>query len=283
MDRNFRWFIIFLVFLITLINMFDRSSISFTIKLMQNELGFTHANFGILLAGFGIGYSASLSFIGILVDRFSPKVLWPVLAGVWSLSTFLLAFAESFETILFLRIILGAAEAGHFPLVTRVISDWLPIKERSRALAWVLVAVPFSSLIGAPIITHVTYFLGWRGLFACLGAAGFIWIPFWFIYFRDRPEQSEKVSPKELGKILGESKIEASSKKSAKEKEPTWTFLKNLIIHPVYLSNCFAVFVFGYMLFFAHTWMPNYLEVSQGLNIKELGYLLTIPWLLAGV
>ena len=49
------------------------------------------------------------------------------------------------------RLLLGAAEAGFFPGITFFLAAWFPAQYRARVLAWFLVAIPVSSLIGGPI------------------------------------------------------------------------------------------------------------------------------------
>lgn len=283
MNRNYRWFIIVLVFLITFVNLLDRNSIAFAIRLIQAELGFSRSYDGLILAGFGIGYFSGLLFIGVLIDRIGARILWSIIVAVWSLATLLLAFAKTAEEVFLLRVLLGLAEAGHFPLVVRVVSDWLPVKERSRALAWALVAVPFSSLLGGPIIAYIIEFVHWQGLFISLGVVSLVWIPFWWIYFRDKPYQSSRVSSTELLQIEGGAKTEADRHITAQKlrDETLVQFLKKITTNPVYISNNFAVFAFGYMLFFAITWLPSYLEETQGINLKAVAGYLMIPWLTA--
>ena len=62
---------------------------------------------------------------------------------------------------------LGIAEAGFFPGVTFYLAAWFPREYRTRIIAWFLVAIPLSSLVGAPLcglLLQMDGILGPRGL-----------------------------------------------------------------------------------------------------------------------
>jgi ACS family tartrate transporter-like MFS transporter len=56
------------------------------------------------------------------------------------------------------RLLLGMAEAGFFPIVILYLSSWFPARVRAAALSGMIVAVPISFVIRAPLsvacITH---------------------------------------------------------------------------------------------------------------------------------
>ncbi|MGD0851264.1 MFS transporter, partial [Bradyrhizobium sp.] len=70
-----------------------------------------------------------------------------------------------------LRLLLGIAEAGFFPGVTFFLAAWFPTQYRTRMLAWFLVGIPLSSLIGSPVcglllqMDGILGFAGWQWLF----------------------------------------------------------------------------------------------------------------------
>ena len=59
-----------------------------------------------------------------------------------------------------------------------------------------------------------------------------------------------------------------------------WRFI---LTHPALIANNIAYFAFGYMLFFATLWLPGYFLSQHGLNLKSVGWYLTIPWLIGAV
>jgi ACS family hexuronate transporter-like MFS transporter len=283
---NYRWVIIGLAFFITLVNYLDRSAISFAITPIKQEFGIDDSAFGFIGGAFGMGYIFMTLGGGILVDKFGPRKVWAFAAMAWSTITACLGLAHSIQPLLVMRVSLGLAEGPHFPSLTRVVSDWLPPAERARATALGLAAVPFSSVIGAPLISQLIIHLGWRVMFAVLGSMGILWSAAWLFFFSNFPEKNRFVSDSELNIIrigISERNQEDSALRvaAADGKNPsTW---KRLLTNPTLLANYYAFFAFGYTLFFSVNWLPGYLERAHGLKLSAVGMDLVYPWLTATV
>jgi sugar phosphate permease len=273
---KYRWVVTSLIFFITLVNFIDRSAISFVIDPLKREFHFTDTQFGMILSAFGLGYVLLTAFGGWLVDVWGSRVVWPLAAIGWSLCVGLLGIAASFWGFIGLRFLLGVTEGPHFPAMSRSIGDWLPSSERARALSLGLVAIPLSSVIGAPITSYLVADFGWRIMFFAISAIGILWAIVWFWLFRDRPEDSRYVNAQESHLIKKSRAIESAATKHAID----WRFI---LTHPALIANNIAYFAFGYMLFFATLWLPGYFLSQHNLNLKSVGWYLTIPWLVGAL
>jgi sugar phosphate permease len=274
--KHYRWVVAGLIFFITLVNFVDRSAISFVIEPLKKEFQFTDTQFGMILSAFGLGYVLLTAFGGWLVDRFGTRIVWPLAAISWSLCVGFLGIAAGFWGFIGLRFLLGVTEGPHFPAMTRSISDWLPPRERARALSLGLVAIPLSSVIGAPVCSYLVADFGWRTMFFAISAAGIVWAFVWYFLFTDKPENCRYVGKEERDMIIGEN-ARAIDKNQVKA---DWRFI---LTHPALIANNIAYFAFGYMLFFATLWLPGYFLSQHGLNLKSVGWYLTIPWLVSAV
>ena len=283
---NYRWVIIILAFIITLINYLDRSAISFAYEPLKHEFGLNDEAFGKIAGAFGIGYMFMTIGGGMLTDKFGARKIWAGAAFLWSTITALLATASGMWTFILLRSSLGLAEGPHFPSLTRVCADWLPVNERARAAAFGLMAVPLSSVIGAPLISQLTINFGWRVMFVVLGSLGVVWALVWFLMFRDFPEQSKKVTDEEMLYIRSGEPIsrdrsheDLRDQGCVGEKSSVATLLRNRSL----MINNYAFFAFGYLLYFAVTWLPGFLQKTYGLPLAEVGTFLMLPWATASV
>jgi MFS family permease len=273
---NYRWFIAGLIFFITLINFIDRSAISFVITPLKQEFHFTDTQFGMILSAFGVGYILLTVIGGWLVDVWGARIVWPLAAIGWSICVGLLGVAVGFWSFIGLRFLLGVAEGPHFPAMSRSISNWLSPRERARALSLGLVAIPLSSVVGAPITSYLVADFGWRLMFFIISVTGILWAGVWYYCFRDRPEDSKFVCPEEQKLIATPSLMRGEAKKNFVD----WRFI---LTHPALIANNIAYFAFGYMLFFATLWLPGYFLTQHGLNLKSVGWYLTIPWLVGAI
>ncbi len=273
---RYRWVVSILIFFITLVNFIDRSAISFVIDPLKHEFHFTDTQFGMILSAFATGYVLLTALGGWLVDMYGARMIWPVAAILWSLCVGLLGFASSFWGFIGLRFLLGVTEGPHFPAMSRSISDWLPARERATALSLGLVAIPLSAVLGAPMTSYLVADFGWRTMFFSVSAVGIIWAFVWYILFRDKPENSPHVNKEELELITNSPKEKLEIESSSVD----WRFI---LTHPALVANNIAYFAFGYMLFFATLWLPGYFLSQHNLNLKSVGWYLTIPWLVAAI
>lgn len=273
---QFRWVIVGLIFFITLVNFIDRSAISFVIGPLKQEFHFTDTQFGMILSAFGLGYVLLTSLGGWMVDVWGSRFIWPIAAITWSLCVASLGFAGGFWGFIALRFLLGVTEGPHFPAMSRSICDWLPPSERARALSQSLVAIPLSSVIGAPLTAQLVASFGWRMMFVIISAAGIVWAFVWYYLFRDKPEDCPYIKDEEK-KLIASTVVTRNSE----EKSPIdWRYI---LTHPALIANNIAYFAFGYMLFFATLWLPGYFSSQHGLDLKSVGWYLTIPWLVGAV
>ena len=283
---NYRWMMIALGFLIIIVNYLDRSAISYAITDINKEFGLNNEQFGWILGAFGIGYVVMTLGGGILVDRWGARKIWSLSAIAWSVCTALLGIATGYHALFALRVALGVTEGPCFPSLTRVVTDWLPMSERGRSTAIGLAAVPLASVVGAPLVTQLIAAVGWKVMFFILGGFGIAWSVVWYYMFRDYPENSPHVSDSELRHIREGAPIHKDKSDDELRQHhlaagtTTWKFM---LLNPSLMSNNYAFFAFGYLLFFAVGWLPGYLEQTYAMKIKEVGLYLIAPWLTAAV
>lgn len=275
-SSNYRWFVATLIFFITLVNFIDRSAISFVIGPLKEEFGFTDTQFGMILSSFGVGYIFLTVYGGYMVDRWGSRVVWPIAACAWSICVGLLGIAVGFWSFVGIRLLLGIAEGPHFPAITHTIGRWLSPAERARALSIGLVAIPLSAVVGSPICSYLVADYGWRFMFFIISLSGILWSAVWYVCYKDQPRDCKHVNEEERKIIETPSLMDVGKKK-------TFVDWRYILFHPVLLANNFAYFSFGYMLFFATLWLPGYFLTQHNLDLKSVGWYLTIPWLVGAV
>lgn len=273
--KGFRWVIMFMLFLASLINYLDRSALAYTIIPLEQSFHLSNTQFGLIASAFGLSYVIMSIVGGLMVDRYGPRKILTFSSLLWSLAGGCIALTTGFASIFTCRIFLGMAEGPAFPSLTKVASTWLPAQERAKALALSLAAVPFSSVIGAPIVTHLIAAFGWRIMFLILGASGCLWALIWFIIFRNTPAESHLLSEQEKNYIESHlAKIPHSSTK---------TSILNILKNPNLFLAYIAYFCLGYLLAFSISWLPGFLQQTYNLPLTEVGWMLTLPWLLTTI
>ncbi|MGU3494540.1 MFS transporter [Xanthobacteraceae bacterium A53D] len=279
---RYRWFVIFLLFTITVVNYIDRAAISYAITDIEQTFGLSKAAAGVVLGAFGVGYAVTTLIGGFAVDRYGARIVLTIAAVLWSVSIGGTALAMGFMSLMFARVLLGVSEGPNFPALTGAVKHWLAPQERVAAFGYALVAVPIALAIGGPIVTHLLAWFEWRTTFAILFLLSVVWVPVWWVFFRNDPSQSRFVNATELAHIRTPDKAPAQPTLSKRE-----GLGKVLVTNPTLLANYWSFFVFGYFLFFFMTWLPSYLKVEgdgiHGLNLEDVGLFTVVPWVCAAV
>lgn len=268
-----RWFTIALILAMVIVNYVDRSAISFAASQIREEFGISVVQYGFISSAFSIGYMVFAFLSGPLVDRFGPRKVLIVGMVTWAAATALTPWAGGFFGLVLLRIVLGAGEAPCFPASTRVVSRWLPIHERGKALALIGgVAVSGSLLLGNLVLTQLVAAVGWKTMFLILAAAGLLWVAIAVPFLRDSPTEAKFCSNQEVAEIRAG---QAEGEESAQEGHIDWAqILRNRNLWIV----GFGYFSWGFMFWAFMYWLPQYLQKEFGLSIKEAGSFGIAPW-----
>jgi sugar phosphate permease len=123
--------------------------------------------------------------------------------------------------------------------------------------------------------------LGWRSVFYICGAVGFIWSVWWYLSYRNLPEEHRMVNRAELQQIRG---LDAAGeiKQAAIEKDGASVPWGTLLRSPNMWAIMCAYFTYVYCLYIFLTWLPSYLVEFRHFTLVKVGMFASLP-LFAGV
>lgn len=140
--------------------------------------------------------------VGMLVDKYGPKIMFSMLLGISSFLCFFFAIGDSFEQMAVARFMLGFVGAG-FVIGIRMISEWFPAKQVGLAEGIYGGWGNFGSAAAAMTLPTLALMYGgdngWRYALATTGAIALIYA---FIYYNsvsDTPKGSTYFKPKKSG------------------------------------------------------------------------------------
>jgi MFS family permease len=101
---------------------------------LQNSFGFSDLQLG-MLQGLGMAVFACIASypMGWLADRYGRRLLLAIGVGIWSLSTVLYAFQDSFGGLFVGTVGIAIGEAGLIPIIYAMIPDLFPEHRRNTA------------------------------------------------------------------------------------------------------------------------------------------------------
>src|SRR4029079_18811000 len=113
---------------------------------------------------FFVGYALFEVPSNIILARVGARLWIARIMITWSLSSLAMMFRRGATSFYVLRLLLGIAEAGFLPGVIYYLGHWYPSRDRARAVAWFMLAIPLSTVFGGPIAGMVLVWEGWPGL-----------------------------------------------------------------------------------------------------------------------
>jgi MFS family permease len=180
---------------------------------IESDLHLVPALTAYAISAFTLSYALFELPSGFLGDRFGPRKVLTRIVMCWMVFTALTAAAWNLGSLIAVRFMVGAGEAGAFPNIARATREWFPFRERGLAQGLVWMMARFGGAITFPLLLALSRFFGWRGAFVVTGAFGVVWVVFFWIRFRDKPNDDPRVNSAERA-LIAEGKA-AQAKKAA--------------------------------------------------------------------
>ncbi|HAQ20309.1 MAG TPA: MFS transporter [Prolixibacteraceae bacterium] len=269
-----RFVLVISTFLLTVLLYVDRACISAAKRDICSDLGFGMTDFGWIMAVFTLGYALFQTPAGKLADTKGARGVIAGIVTIWSFLTATTGFAWNYASMLIIRFLFGAGEAGAFPALSKVVYNWFPISERG-----IIQGINFSgSRIGAafamPLVAWMIKEIGWRHTFLVFGAFGILVGILWYLLFRDKPENAKYIGSNELDYIKMNRQ---QSEPGPKEVLQFSTIIKSVTMWKTMVQYICSNFTF----YFSLTWMYPYIQERFQLGLVEAGFYTSIP-LVAG-
>src|SRR5215472_6692627 len=253
---------------LTAIAYLDRVCISTAAPAMKAELQISDVHMGYVFSAFTLAYALFEVPSGWLADRFGARAMLTRIVLWWSAMTAATGLASGFGSLLAVRFLFGAGEAGAFPSMARAYGRWLPARERGRAFGLALMTAALGGALTQPLVVALLTRTGWRETFMLFGLVGVAWAAAWFWWFRDDPHAHAGVNAGEL-RLIG------SDPPQPHGRVPWSAMVRSRSLVAVCLMYGFAV----YGWYFYITWLPTYLLRARGFDLQQVGWLAALPLL----
>ncbi|WP_281561097.1 NarK family nitrate/nitrite MFS transporter [Thalassomonas sp. RHCl1] len=140
--------------------------------------------------------------IGMLTDKYGPRLTYSLLLGICSIPCFMFAMANSFEQAAIARFLLGFIGAG-FVIGIRMVSEWFPANELGTAEGIYGGWGNFGSAAAAMSLPGIALFFGgddgWRYAIGLSGLLSLVFSFIWYFNVNDTPKGSTYFKPKQTG------------------------------------------------------------------------------------
>lgn len=191
------------LFLLYICNYLDRTNLSIAALQMNRDLRFSSSAFGLGAGVFFIGYSlfevpSNLLLVRVGARKWIARIMisWGVLAAG-------MMFVRTPMQFYVVRFLLGVAEAGFFPGIIYLLSQWFPAAQRASATARFMIAIPLSTALGGPLgglllgLNGRGGLAGWQWLFVLEGLPSVVLGLCVLGVLRDGPSDVRWLAPEE--------------------------------------------------------------------------------------
>jgi sugar phosphate permease len=236
----------------------DRLCMGQALTFIKEDLDLSDTQMGLVLAVFGLAYGVFEVHTGHWGDRIGARAVLLRIVLWWSAFTALTAVCWNFLSLLVMRFLFGAGEAGGLPNIARVVRRWFPPAERGRVQGLMMAATLVGGTV-APVLTgYLIAEVGWRYTFVIFAVPGVVWALAFAAWFRDDPAQHPAVNEAELRHITVETAPLAVSHgpipwRAITAHRSVW-LLSMIMIAAAFTS------------YFYYFWYPTYLKTARGVG-----------------
>ena len=260
-------------FLLSVLLYVDRVCISTAKGPITKELSLTDNQFGWVMSAFAIGYALFQTPSGMLADRIGGRKILSGIVAIWSVFTGITALAWNYWSLLIIRFLFGAGEAGAFPGMARAVYSWIPTRERGLVKGINFSGSRLGAAFALPILATAIESLGWKQTFVVLMAIGCLWSFAWWLWFRDDPKDHPDISPEELAYIVANR--QSGSDTTPPGKMPIGHMLRSTGLWLMMAQYLFANFT----TFFCLTWLYPHVKATYQLTSADAGLYSMVPLL----
>lgn len=265
-----RHILVLLVFAAVFICFIDRVNISIAMLPMVEDYGWDKETQGRILSSFFIGYAFLQIIGGHLADKYGGKIVLGVGVIAWSIFTVFTPPAAAFgiAALIVMRILMGMGEAVAFPSFYSLYGRWIPLAERSRAVAVANSAIAAGTIFALSVTPLIVIYLGWEWSFYIFGGAGVLWWIAWQALATSYPKDHPKITDAELQTIT-----DGLGAKSKSSSLPWRKVFKNMSVWAIIVAH----FCNNWTLFLILSWLPTFLSGVYEIDIASVGILAIMP------
>lgn len=260
---------------LAMVTYLDRACMGVLSGEIRAEFGLSMQQMGFVFSAFTLAYALFELPTAWWAETIGPRKVLTRIVAWWSTFTLLTAASWSQGSLIAIRFLFGAGEAGAWPSATRVFSRWIPAPERGRVQGVFFAGAHLAAGLTPPLVMALTPWLGWRGVFLIFGFLGYAWVFGWWRSFRDQPREHPEVNAEELHWI------EAGTGEAAHSLRSLAGVARVFGRRDLWLL-CIVAFANGYGFYFVITWLPTYLQ-TLGFSPTSLAIYAGLPMIFAVV
>lgn len=159
---------------------------------LVRELALNPSALGLLTSAYFLAFAVMQVPVGILLDRYGPRRVEPVLLALAGAGAALFAASETLAGLTVARAVIGAGVCACLMAPLKAISAWYPADRQASYAGWIMVAGGVGALAATVPVEIALRFTHWRVVFGALSAVtiAVALLIFWRVPDIDKPAHS---------------------------------------------------------------------------------------------
>lgn len=140
---------------------------------LSSSLGIGASSLGLLTSVYFVAFAAMQIPAGMLLDRYGPRRIEPVLLTVAGCGALAFAASDDLAGLAFARALIGAGVSVCLMAPLKAIATWYSTERQASLASWMMVAGGIGALLSTAPLAAALTLLSWRGIFVVLAVATF--------------------------------------------------------------------------------------------------------------
>jgi ACS family hexuronate transporter-like MFS transporter len=266
-----RWWMMALLMLGSNLNYLARQTLSMAQVQLYDTLGISPTEYSWITIAFQLTLLLQ-PICGYVLDVIGLKVGLAIFVVAWSVINMAHALAGSWKGLAFLRGLMGFAEGSANPAGMKATAEWFPARERGLAAGIYNIGASAGMMLAGPLVLFSVTYMNWQSAFVISGGLGLIWVCLWLLLFNS-PSRHPWLSDQERDYIAtGQEKaLDNAGKPSVVQiirQRNFWGIaLPRFLADPTWIA--------------LGAWLPLYMKMERGWDIKEIALFTWLPFLAA--
>src|SRR5690349_22530916 len=141
---------------------------------LTHELQLNPASLGLLTGAYLLAFGLMQIPAGMLLDRFGPRRVEPVLLGAAAIGAIAFGLAGSLPRLVGARALIGAGVSVCLMAPLKGIAMWYPPERQPSLAGWMMVAGGLGALAATAPLEAALHIADWRTIFIALGVVTFV-------------------------------------------------------------------------------------------------------------
>jgi MFS family permease len=252
------WTVLTILCFVYVLNFLDRQLLSILAKPIQDEVGVTDGQLGLIGGLYFAAFYCILAIpVGWLADRTNRARVLALACGLWSAATAACGLAQSYPQLAVARMAVGVGEAGGVPPSYAIISDYFPSGKRGTALSLFNLGPPIGQALGIAFGASMAAAYSWRSAFVAIGVIGIVTAVIVWLFVREPKRGGLDVAP-------------AGALDAKRTSAGFWATCRMFFSHPVLLRLSIACAATQFVTYGILNFTTLFLMREKGMTLEHV-------------